>query len=74
MPSIRRNRFQGKTASLTEIPFAIPSPLSGNNPLARNCGIVTPDEIKAALFASGFPVALLTKGTVREARGFASKT
>ena len=28
----------------------------------------------AAAFARGTPVALLTKGTVRDARGFASKT
>ncbi len=29
---------------------------------------------RAAIFASGWPVALLTKGTVREARGLTSST
>ena len=33
-----------------------------------------PTEIRAAAFASGTPVALLTKGTVRDARGLASRT
>ena len=33
-----------------------------------------PTEIRAAAFASGTPVALLTKGTVRDARGLASST
>ena len=33
-----------------------------------------PVAIKAAHLAKGFPVALLTKGTVRDARGFASIT
>ena len=40
----------------------------------RNCLIETPTEIRAAALASGTPLALLTKGTVRDARGFASKT
>ena len=33
-----------------------------------------PTEISDAALAREFPVALLTKGTVREALGFASKT
>ena len=36
--------------------------------------MVAPSEIRAAAFASGIPVALLTNGTVRDARGFASRT
>ena len=73
-PSVRRKRFQGKTASFTEIPLAIPSPLAGKSNSSRSCAIVAPSEILAAAFASGTPVALLTKGTVRDARGFASRT
>ena len=73
-PSVLRKRFQGRTASLTEIPFATPSPVAGNRPSPRNSEIVDPSERRAAAFARGTPVALLTNGTVREARGLASST
>ncbi len=43
-------------------------------PLFTHREIDLPNEICAAAFASGTPMALLTKGTVREARGFASST
>jgi len=36
--------------------------------------MLRPTEIKAAALASGIPVALETKGTVREALGLASST
>ena len=73
-PSLRRNLFQGRTASLTEKPFATPSPLAGRSDSARSSAIVEPTAILAAAFANATPVALLTKGTVLEARGFASST
>ncbi|CAB5075516.1 unannotated protein [freshwater metagenome] len=46
----------------------------GNNPSARKSEIELPKEIRAAALANGTPVALDTNGTVREARGFASRT
>ena len=74
LPSVRRKRFHGKTASFTEIPLATPSPDNGNRPSVRSSEMVDPTEILAAALAKGTPVALLTKGTVREARGLASRT
>ena len=71
---MRRKRFQGKTASLTEIPRATPSPLDGSKASSRNCAMEVPSAKRAAAFARATPVALLTKGTVREARGLASRT
>ena len=56
------------------MPFAIASPDCGNKPSTLSSAIVEPRDIRAAAFARGTPVALLTKGTVREARGFASST
>ena len=56
------------------MPFAIPSPLFGNNPSSRNAAIEEPTANRAAAFARATPVALLTKGTVRDARGLASRT
>ena len=50
------------------------SPCAGSSPSSRSCAIDAPSEILAAAFASGTPVALLTNGTVRDARGLASKT
>ena len=73
-PSVRRKRFHGNTASFTEIPRATPSPLAGNKPSSRNAAIDVPTAKRAAAFAKATPVALLTKGTVREARGLASST
>ena len=43
-------------------------------PSARSSPIVAPSAIRAAALASGTAVALETNGTVREARGFASRT
>ena len=73
-PSLLLNLFHGRTASFTEIPFAIPSPLAGRVPSSRREAIVSPTEILAAALANGTPVALETNGTVRDARGFASST
>ena len=73
-PSERLNLFHGSTASFTEIPLAIPSPVAGRVPSSRSCTMDSPTEIRAAAFASGTPVAFDTKGTVRDARGLASKT
>ncbi|CAB4843067.1 unannotated protein [freshwater metagenome] len=73
-PSERRNLFQGSTASLTLIPLAIASPAAGSNPSDLNSEIEEPNEMRAAALANGTPVALLTNGTVRDARGFASNT
>ena len=56
------------------MPLAIPSPVAGRVPSSRNCAMGSPTEILAAAFASGTPVAFDTKGTVRDARGLASKT
>ena len=55
------------------MPFAFPFP-AGNIASLRSCAIVAPTEMRAAALANGTPVALLTKGTVRDARGFASRT
>ena len=73
-PSLLRKRFHGRTASLTEIPFATPSPVAGRSFSERSWAIVEPTEILAAALASATPVAFETKGTVREARGLASST
>ena len=45
-----------------------------SRPSARSSASVAPTISRAATFASGTPVALLTNGTVRLARGFASMT
>ena len=50
------------------------SPCAGRRPSSRRDEIELPSAIRAAALAKGTPVALLTKGTVREARGFASST
>ncbi|CAB5038499.1 unannotated protein [freshwater metagenome] len=74
LPSFFLNRFHGKTASFTLIPWAIPSPLLGSAPSSRRSAMDLPKDIAAAHFANEIPVALLTKGTVLEALGLASKT
>ena len=51
-----------------------PSPLAGSRPSARSSATVAPSEIRAAALASGTAVAFEVKGTVREARGLASRT
>src|SRR4030095_3793745 len=64
-PSYRRN---GNTASFTEKCFGT---ISFMKPSSRND---FPVITLAASFASGTPIALLTNGTVRDARGFTSST
>ena len=59
---------KGKTASLTATPGRGRS--SGTPSSSRVWPTITP----AASLARGTPVALLTNGTVREARGFTSRT
>ena len=66
--SVPGNRAKGKTASLTEKNSGM---ISEVNPSSFR---VLPDMTRDAILASGFPIALLTKGTVREARGLTSRT
>ncbi len=77
-PSAVRNRLNGITASLTAIGWsggsAPPSPVAGSSPAARRSAIDSPSITRAAALASGVAVALETNGTVREARGLASRT
>ncbi len=77
-PSAVRNRRNGSTASFTAIgasrPIRPPSPCAGSTPEARSSAIVAPAITRAAALASGTPVALATNGTVRLARGLASRT
>ena len=60
-------RAKGSTASLTLTCSGGPSGSSWSASLS-------PSISRAAIFASGTPIALETKGTVREARGLASIT
>ena len=73
-----RKRPKGSTASFTEMGASIgrvpPSPVSGSIPSARSSAMVAPSMTRAQALASGTAVALLTNGTVREARGLASRT
>jgi hypothetical protein len=76
-PSSVRNRLNGSTASLTAIGAARSSTLAssaGRTPASRSSAIDRPTMISAAALASETPVALDTKGAVRDARGFASRT
>ena len=76
-PSTVRKRLNGITASLTAIgaPFSVePSPVARSRPLVRSSAMVAPSITRAAALASGVAVALETNGTVREARGLASRT
>ena len=72
------NRPNGRTASLTEMALpggrAPPSPSLGSRPSSRSSLMDEPAMMRAAAFATGTPVALETNGTVREARGLASRT
>ena len=52
VPSTLRKRFHGRTASLTETPFATPSPNLGSNPISRSSEILLPVAIKEAALAS----------------------
>ena len=73
-----RNRLKGSTASLTDIGACAgirpPSVWAGSTPSARRSAMLAPSMIRAAAFASGTPVAFATNGTVRDARGLASRT
>ena len=77
-PSTVRNRWKGRTASLTAIGApsgrSVPSPVAGSTPAARRSAMVSPTAIRAAALASCTAVALETNGTVRLARGLASIT
>src|SRR5699024_3119680 len=77
-PSGVRKRVNGSTASLTAIGAPNgndqPSWVAGRSPVSRNWAIVKPTPSFAAALAKATPVAFETKGTVREARGFASIT
>ena len=65
------NRLNGSTASLTE---TWPVTGSTSRPSWRSSARVAPTITRAATMATGTPVALATKGTVRLARGLASST
>ncbi len=77
-PSAVLKRSKGMTASLTAIGEPSgrwpPSPSAGSTPAARRSAIDSPSITRAAALASGVAVALETNGTVREARGLASRT
>ena len=67
------NLLNGNTASLTLKYGGITS--RGAAPSAPFCpASVWPTMQRAAILASGWPVAFETKGTVREARGLTSST
>ena len=65
-------RLNGSTASFTAT--CPPSAGGRSRPSSRSSASVAPTITRAATFASGTPVALLTNGTVRLARGLASMT
>ena len=67
------NRFHGRTASFTETYGGI-GVSRGTTPRARNEAIDSPSITHVATLAKGTPVAFEMNGTVREARGFASRT
>ncbi len=64
-------RLKGSTASFTAT--WPPSAGGRSRPSARSSASVAPPITRAATLASGTPVALLTNGTVRLARGLASR-
>ena len=67
------NLLNGNTASLTEKYGGTIS--RGASPWSARCVFsACPTMQRAAILASGWPVALETKGTVREARGLTSST
>ena len=51
-----------------------PSPVAGSMPSSRSSAIVAPSMTRLAALAIETAVALDTNGTVRDARGFASRT
>ena len=62
------NLMNGKTASFT---LTCGGTISRVKPSSAS---VCPTMQRAAILASGTPIALRTNGTVREARGFTSRT
>jgi hypothetical protein len=70
-------RSNGRTASLTltwSSAGTWPTAFRGRSPSVLSWARVCPTITRAATMARGTPVALATKGTVRLARGFASRT
>jgi hypothetical protein len=65
-------RLNGSTASFTEM--CPPTAGGRSSSSSRSSASVAPSITRAAALASGTPVALLTNGTVRDARGLASIT
>ena len=68
MTSTPGKRANGKTASLTAM--CLPRGVC----LRARLASVSPAITRAAILAIGAPVALATKGTVRQARGLTSST
>ena len=62
------NLLNGNTGALTQKAFGATSSVK------PSCSRVIPAMSLAACLASGTPIALETKGTVREARGLTSMT
>ena len=78
-PAGVRNRANGSTASLTAIgrvgrEITAVARRSAARPSSRSSSIVAPSAMRAAALASCTAVAFDTNGTVRRARGFASRT
>ena len=67
MVSTPSNFTNGNTTSLTET-------WRGSISVMPSSASVLPAITFAAIFASGLPIALLTNGTVRDARGLTSST
>ena len=67
-------RSNGRTASFTLTWPGAGRRRRASRPSARSSASVAPSMARAAILASGTPVALATNGTVRLARGFASMT
>ena len=77
-PSGVRKRLNGRTASLTATGASAgrepPSRSEGRSPSSRSAAMDSPIMIRAQALARWTPVALDTNGTVRLARGLASRT
>ena len=76
-PERVRKRLKGSTASLTAMTLGMPgveASSAGSAPRSRNWAMDSPAMSRAAALARATPVALETKGTVREALGLASMT
>src|SRR5258708_4840293 len=68
------NFDQGKTGDFTKYPEPVERSAERSTLSGRNSRSFLPVIRRAAIFARGTPVALETKGTVREALGFTSIT